>query len=218
MEESIIEVIKNGDNNRLSELLVSNPELANGKTEQGLSFLQLAAYYRNANAIALIREKKKNIDLYEAAAIGDLPIVQLHLNGNPTSVNSYSIDSFTPLGLACYFGHLDIVKFLVEHGADVNKASSNSFKVAPLHSATAISNFEITEYLLRNGADINVKQQSGVTPLHSAAHNGQYKIARLLIDYGADVKAKNDDNKTPYDMAVEKGDKETIELLKKVKR
>lgn len=214
MESILVEAIKKGDNEQLKMLLASNPELANGKTEQGLSFLQLAAYYRNVNAIALIREKKKQIDLYEAAAIGDLAVVQFHVTENPTLVNSYSIDSFTPLGLACYFGHLDIVKFLIEHGADVNKASSNAFRVAPLHSSTAISNFEITEYLLRNGADVNVKQQSGVTPLHSAAHNGQPKIVQLLIDYGSDINAITSDGKTPFDMATEKGYHETAELLR----
>ncbi len=215
MEHPIVEIIKKGDNSKLKEMLAADSDLANGKTEQDLSFLQLAAYYRNTDAIALIREKKKSLDLYEAASIGDLERVQHHLKVSPESIDSYSNDGFTPLGLACYFGHLEIVKFLTNNGADVNKASSNSFHVAPLHSATAISNFEITEYLLANGANVNVRQQSGVTPLHSAAHNGQPKIAQLLIEHGADINARTDDGKTPFDMAVEKGYVETAELLRR---
>jgi len=215
MEHPIVEIIKKGENSKLKEMLAADSDLANGKTEQGLSFLQLATYYRNVDAIALIREKKKSIDLYESASIGDLERVQHHLKVSPESISSYSNDGFTPLGLACYFGHLEIVKFLVNNGADINKASSNSFHVAPLHSATAISNFEITEYLLANGANLNVRQQSGVTQLHSAAHNGQPKIAQLLIEHGADINVRTDDGKTPFDMAVEKGYVETAELLRR---
>jgi len=216
-EHSIPDLITKRENDKLKEMLNDNPELANGKTEQGLSFLQLATYYRNVDAIAIIKEKKKSIDLFEAAGIGDLKNVQQHLNANPESINTFSNDGFTPLGLACFFGHTDLVRFLVSKGADVNKSSSNSFRVAPLHSAVAISNPEITTFLLENGADPNVKQQTGVTPLHSAAHNNQPNLVKLLVEYGADINAKTDDGKTPLDMALEKDFKETAEVIEKLK-
>lgn len=210
--ESIEDLIKKNDTGGLRELLDTNPTLANGKTAQGFSYLLLAAYYRNKDAIQLIREKRNSLDLYEGAAIGDLTTVQQHTM-NQSSINSYSGDGFTPLGLACYFGHLEIVQYLVNHGADVNKTSSNSFHVAPIHSATAISNYEITAFLLEHGADVNAKQQSGVTPLHSAAHNGKLNIARLLLDHGADINAKTSDGKTPADMAFEKNYTDVGEYL-----
>lgn len=211
--ESIEDLIKKNDTTGLHELLNSNPALANGKTAQGFSYLLLAAYYRNHDAIQLIREKRNKLDLYEAASIGDLNSVMQHLTNQPSSIHSYSSDGFTPLGLACYFGHLEIVKYLVNHGADVNKASSNSFHVAPIHSATAISDYEITAFLLEYGADVNAKQQSGVTPLHSAAHNGKLNIAKLLVDHGADINAKTSEGKTPADMAFEKNYADVGEYL-----
>lgn len=211
--ESIEDLIKKNDTTGLRELLNSNPALANGKTAQGFSYLLLAAYYRNHDAIQLIREKRNKLDLYEASSIGDLNSVMQHLTNQPSSINSYSSDGFTPLGLACYFGHLEIVKYLVNHGADVNKASSNSFHVAPIHSATAISDYGITAFLLEHGADVNAKQQSGVTPLHSAAHNGKLNIAKLLVDHGADINAKTSEGKTPADMAFEKNYTDVGEYL-----
>ncbi len=214
--ESIEDLIKKNDTTGLRELLDANPTLADGKTAQGFSYLLLAAYYRNNDAIQLIREKRNKVDLYEAASIGDLASMKQHITDQSSSINSYSSDGFTPLGLACYFGHLEIVQYLVNHGADVNKASSNSFHVAPIHSATAISDYEITAFLLGHGADVNAKQQSGVTPLHSAAHNGKLDIATLLVDHGADVKAKTSDGKTPADMAFEKNYNEVGEYLAKL--
>lgn len=211
--ESIEDLIKKNDTTGLRELLDTNPALANGKTAQGFSYLLLAAYYRNHDAIQLIREKRNKLDLYEAASIGDLNALMQHLTNQPPSIHSYSNDGFTPLGLACYFGHLEIVKYLVNHGADVNRASSNSFHVAPIHSATAISDYEITAFLLEHGADVNAKQQSGVTPLHSAAHNGKLNIAKLLVDHGADIHAKTSEGKTPADMAFEKNYTEVGEYL-----
>jgi ankyrin repeat protein len=211
---SVPELIKANDNNGLRELLNRNSELADGVTEQGISYLQLASYYRNKEAVEIIRKKKRTISLHEAAAVGDLDAVIEHLTSETGEVNSYSADGFTPLGLACYFGNRDIVKYLLANGADPNKPSSNSFKVAPLHSATAISDYDLTVLLLAHGADVNARQQSGVTPLHSAAHNGQLKIAKLLIDHGADVNAKTEDGKTPADMAFEKDYNEIGEFLK----
>jgi ankyrin repeat protein len=214
MEQTILDFIKSGDAPNLKTLLENDPILADGKTDQGISFLQLSAYYRNGEVTELIRAKKKNIDLFEACCIGDIENVKNSLDIQPKLINTFSNDGFTPLGLACFFGHFEIVKYLVERGAEVNIPSSNSFKVAPIHSATAISNYEITELLIKNGADVNAKQQSGVTPLHSAAHNGKIEITKLLVKHGADVNAKTVDGKTPLDMAEEKSFTEAANFIR----
>ncbi|HEX5170874.1 MAG TPA: ankyrin repeat domain-containing protein [Cyclobacteriaceae bacterium] len=214
MAHSIPELLQKNEIDSLKELLGADPNLANGKTEQGLSYLQLATYYRNKEAIALLRENKNSIDLHEAAAIGDPAAVRFQISITPDLIDSYSTDGFTALGLACFFGHVDVVKYLIDKGANVNKPSSNSFHVAPIHSAAAISDYEIISLLLAHGADVNVRQQGGVTPLHSAGHNGQTKIAKLLIDHGADTDAKTDDGKTAVDMALEKNYTETADFIR----
>ena len=93
---------------------------------------------------------------------------------------------------------------LIENGANVNLASQNDFKVAPIHSAVASQNFEVTQLLINHKANVNVKQQNGVTPLHSAAHNGNIKIVDILINAGAEKHATMEDGRTPLDMAKEK--------------
>jgi uncharacterized protein len=213
MQQTVLDCIKSSDSAELKTLLENDPTLADGKTDQGISFLQLAAYYRNGEVVELIRAKKKNIDIFEACCIGDIEHVKNSLDIQPELINAFSTDGFTPLGLACFFGHFEIVKYLVERGADVNIPSSNSLQVAPIHSSTAISNYEITDLLINNGADVNAKQLSGVTPLHSAAHNGKLEIIKLLVKHGADVNAQTVDNKTPLDMSEEKSFTEAANFI-----
>jgi len=211
--EEIIELIKTGKNELLEQILNDNPSLADSKTEQGISLLQFAAYCRNNFAIDILKKHKQKLDIFEASSIGDTEILSELLDKKLELLDTFSLDGFTPLGLACFFGYLSLVKLLLDKGANPNIASNNQFKVAPIHSACAISHFAITELLIRHRANVNAKQMQGVTPLHSAAHNGQTKLAKLLIDNGADINAKMDSGQTPLFMANEKNFQETADLI-----
>ena len=211
--QEIIELIKVGKNDLLEQKLNDTPSLADIKTEQGISLLQFAAYCRNNFAVDILKKHKQQLDIFEAACIGDTETVSQLLDTNPAILNSFSSDGFTALGLASFFGHLSLVKLLLDKGANPTIAANNQFKVAPIHSACAISAFDIAELLIKHGADVNAKQMQGVTPLHSAAHNGQTKLSKLLIDNGADINAKMDNEQTPLFMANEKDFQETAELI-----
>ena len=211
--EEIIELIKTGQNDLLEQKLNDKPSLAESKTEQGISLLQFAAYCRNNFAVEILKKRRQKLDIFEASCIGNHDEVAKILENDPEILNSFSADGFTALGLASFFGHLHLVKLLLDKGANPNIASNNQFKVAPIHSACAISNLEITELLIQHGADVNAKQMQGVTPLHSAVHNGQTKLSKLLIDNGAEINAKTDNGETPLFMAKEKNFQETAELL-----
>jgi ankyrin repeat protein len=211
----ILDLIRTNNNEKLKELIREEPYVLGLKTDAGISLLQFAAYSRNGAAIEILKKYKKDIDIFEAASIGDIQIVVALVDGKSELINSFSSDGFTVLGLASFFGHIEIVKLLVAEGANPNLASNNQFKVSPIHSACAVSSYDIASILIENGADVNARQMRGVTPLHSAAHNGQTILAKLLIDNGADVNAENDDGQTPEHMAEEGGFYETAELIKR---
>ncbi|QVU16099.1 MULTISPECIES: ankyrin repeat domain-containing protein [unclassified Wolbachia] len=59
-------------------------------------------------------------------------------------------------------GCLEVIKFLVEGGVDINAA--NKFKWTALHSATDKGHLEIVEFLLEQGANPNVKDNDGKSP------------------------------------------------------
>lgn len=211
----VCELIRSGKNDEFERALNESPDLAEQKTDQGISLLSYAAYCRNPVATESIRTRKRQIDVFEAAAIGDSAEVRDFVKHHPDQINTFSSDGFTLLGLSCFFGHEEMARYLVERGADANRASNNSFKVTPLHSACAVSNYAIVELLLQHGAQVNLSQQSGVTPLHTAAHLGQSRLAELLIKSGANINATLDDGRTPFALAEEKGFTETADLLQK---
>ncbi len=211
----ISDFIAKGKNEDLLDAIRQHPSMADGKTEQGVSYLQFAAYVGNKDAISILKKYKKKTDIFEAACTGDLLTLLAELERAPDKINDYSSDGFTILGLACFFKHRDIVKMLISRGADTRKASDNSFHVAPVHSATAASDEYTAELLIKNGADVNARQMGAVTALHSAAHKGDIQMMTLLIHAGADVNAKMDTGQTPLVMAEEGDFSEAASLLKK---
>ena len=61
-----------------------------------------------------------------------------------------------PLFVASQNGYIEIVKYLTEHGADVNKCRENGW--TPLHAVSENGHLESVKLLVKNGADINKKQ------------------------------------------------------------
>src|SRR5881397_3325720 len=104
----------------------------------GLMSELLEAIYRGDHARAeKLLAADPELDVFEAAAVGRADRLRELLDDDPELANAWAEDGFQPLGLASFFGHLEAARLLVERGADVNSASRNDFKVAPLHSAVA---------------------------------------------------------------------------------
>ncbi|SFH46573.1 ankyrin repeat domain-containing protein [Pedobacter insulae] len=198
----------------ITELLSKQPALAIAATSHHISPLLLAAYYQRPDIANAIAEFVPELTIFEACALGKFEETTLLIFKNPTSINSYSEDGFTPLGLACYFGHEEIARFLVLKGAEVNVPSKNGFNVFPIHSAVAANNINITRILFDAGAYPNVCQKSGMAPLHSAAQLGNIELIILLLEHGADVNLRMEGGKLPADLAAEKGFEEIAEILR----
>ncbi|MES2447530.1 MAG: ankyrin repeat domain-containing protein [Bacteroidota bacterium] len=206
-------LIENDQLDQVIALLSQKPELAKQITSHQISPILLACYYKKPEIAQAIAEFVPELNLFDACAVGKFDDVTLLIFKNPASVNQFSIDGFTPLGLACYFSHEDIARFLVLKGAEVNVASKNGYNVFPIHSAVAANNYNITKMLLDAGAYPNVCQKSGVAPLHSAAQLGNIELIILLLEHGAEVTLRMEGGKLPADLAAEKGFTEIAEIL-----
>lgn len=213
METIIYDLLKNKKTAELIAELKKDPALVNFCDSRGASLLMLSFYFRNQELSDYILSQRKPSDIYEAVIAGDIPATKNFLANDKALLNQHSRDGFTPLGFAAFFSRTDIARFLIQQGADVNIASNNDFKVAPIHSAVAAKNLEIVKLLLDHKANPNARQQQDVTPLHAAAHNNSPEIAKLLLSSGADKTIRTTEGKNAMDFAREIDAKEIIGLL-----
>jgi ankyrin repeat protein len=164
-------------------MLDADDSLLSARDQNGVSAVLLAMYHGKPAIAQLFIDRGAELDLHEAAATGRLERVRELAAA--ADVNTAGADGFQPLGLACYFGHEDVARFLLSAGADVKLASKNAMQVQPIHAATARRSASIVKLLLENGADPNARQQMGYTPMDAARQNGDREIMDLLSAHGA---------------------------------
>ena len=101
--------------------------------------------------------------------------------------------------------HFEIIKFLVEHGADIN-SGKNSAVNTPLINAVRSKRFDIVKYLVSKGADVNNKLIEKSTALINAVYPAEsFEIVQFLVERGADVNAMNNNGQTPLNWAARMG-------------
>lgn len=133
------------------------------------------------------------------------------------------IKGSTPLHYAAHYDYMDLVKLLVEHGADIEADTAHWWKT-PLAWAADAARAEAVKFLLDKGAKVNTNIGGGFTALHAAAQGGSTqgqensegyrKTAELLIKYGANIDAASTDGDTPLADAVRSGNKAIEGILR----
>jgi ankyrin repeat protein len=109
-------------------------------------------------------------------------------------VNKRCKDSQTPLHVASYFENVEIVRLLLDRGADLEAAGGNIGE-KPLHRVSygeyrsQEDGVHVAQLLLDRGADVNTRRDDHQTSLHIASNYGNVEIVRLLLDRGADLEA-----------------------------
>ncbi len=132
------------------------------------------------------------LDIWTASHIGDLNRVRELLDQDPSLANrvsdhhGYYLGSGSALRNAAAKGHLEIVKLLLERGADPNLPEEG---IAPqghaLYSAVYNGHFEIAKLLLEKGAYPSPAVESSADALSIAMMNSDEKMIELLASYGA---------------------------------
>lgn len=122
-------------------------------------------------------------------------------SAEPAAVDERSVDGFSALHYAGFFGRPEVARLLLDRGADPNVWATGGQDVQPLHSAVAGSHEDVAAMLVAAGADVNARQGHEYTPLMGAAQNGLTATVDLLLAHGVDPKAYNDDILTAADLA-----------------
>jgi len=125
---------------------------------------------------------EQNIQEYPFVLISNENLKELKVwLSNSNSINFTGQEKHlqsTLLGWACFNGKTNIVKWLIELGADVNQP--NSKKESPIHVCCHLQNQELIELLLDKGARIDIQDSSGKNPIEIARIKGNKKIIELL--------------------------------------
>jgi uncharacterized protein len=208
-----LNVVVSGNAETVRSLVAGNPTLASFRDPQGVSAVMHAIYRGRKDVLSTLINAHPGLDIFEAAASGQIQRLTELLAQAPTLVNDYSADGFTALHFAAYFLQPAAASLLIAHGANVAAVARNPTQIMPLHSAASSLNVAVVRQLLEHGAPANARQQAGWTPLHAAAQNGDLETLEALLQYGADPTARNDDGKTPADMAKEKNHQHILDCL-----
>ncbi len=126
-----------------------------------------------------------------------LEVLRLLLGAGADPDASDDGTGFTPLFYASG-GRLEMVRCLVEAGADVRKPIGNG--ATALHGAS-VGRPETAEYLIGRGASVGATTDRGETPLHVAVSFGNVAGAELLLRHGASVGAPTVQGATPLHTA-----------------
>ena len=110
---------------------------------------------------------------------------------------------FVELHYAAGEGHLHVVRYLLEVGADMEAGKDSG--LTPVHWAAAKGQLQVVHLLLEAGLDkdtcIGTHQCIVLTPLHVAAGRGNAEVVICLLGASADVDKSNTDGDTPWHVA-----------------
>src|SRR5258708_24054338 len=123
--QEFIDSIKKGELAKVREMLKQDPSLIKATSKNGASAVLVAVYVRQKPIVDLLLATGVELNIFEAAATGQLERVRELLKKTPELIHAYSPDGWTPLHLN--FGNVEMAKLLIDSGADINSVSKNKF-------------------------------------------------------------------------------------------
>ncbi|WP_297205716.1 ankyrin repeat domain-containing protein [uncultured Brachyspira sp.] len=195
------------NNYDITKLLVDNDVFnlnTNTTREEAIKLVKDGKYYEIEKLLS--SEDSNNIDGYDelmnAVSKGDMKALE-KLIKDDTDLNK-QYDNITPLGLAAARNDKEMVKFLVEKGADINL--EDGYGYTPLIIAMKYRNIGLAKDIIDLKPDLNaICSATGDTPLTYLAREVWFgtDLCYYMIKNGADVNKKNDNGDTPLIVAVE---------------
>jgi ankyrin repeat protein len=162
-------------------------------------------------------------DLLAAVGAGDISLVRelLEAGANPNAVNVARSPLITAISqldqenarLVC---NIEIVKLLLDHGADPN-IRDPSRDTTPLHFSLALGQIECAKLLKKKGADISALDPKGRTVLDAAVsgavHIKSLEVISLVLGWGIDPNVRGSVGATSLALAVWLNSEEVVEYL-----
>lgn len=185
------------------KLLITKTHVDAQDVRMGNTALIWAASYNEKDVVEFLLAQNANpnisnnwdeLPIESAAKEGHLEIVKLFLGTASEYVKSCT------LGWASFYGHLNVVKFLLEENVDVNipkRSRRNEDGVLPFHEAVEGRNLEIIKLLFAKTNNIYTKDEFGRTALGHAASIGHPEIVEFLLEKDFNPNIPDADGKLP---------------------
>lgn len=193
----------------------------------------------NAHAYLMARDNKCSATALHHIVRGNhIPCLEILLKTKAVDLDAFDGYGKTPVHVAAYLGHTQILELLHSAGALLDKANRDG--MTPLHMAVLRGQIESVRTLARLGASINARTQSDATALHFAAVGGEKgfrdaepsfhplipmerpfseaankEITKILLAYGADYTARQNSDITPEYLAHHYNNKGVIEIFER---
>ncbi|GAO42024.1 hypothetical protein FPE01S_01_10370 [Flavihumibacter petaseus NBRC 106054] len=164
--QTLVDAVEARDYALMEKMLVNGAD-PNGYDSKGQFPLWNAVWNDDAKSVNLLIRKGASVKRPFLADKGKIYLVEI----------------------ATQEGHADIVRMLVDNGADIKQQYLQGYTV--LHIAARRGHLDLVQYYLAQGAGVNVAADDGTTPLELAAGKGFIEIVKVLADGGADVNVQD---------------------------
>jgi len=174
----------------------------------------------------------QNLDIYELQILPYWKLYDLVFREiKRPKINQYNIELFfdvirldinlaeersgnSVLHYACMFNNIELVRYLIERGSDVNKV--NNYDYTPLHIACELNCDEIIKILLENSADPNILNTDSENPLMLYVKDGKnLSIIELLIESGTNLDHENQYGDNVFERSITHNNIGSVSILHK---
>lgn len=166
---------------------------------------------QRGNMVSVLPATLDSLSVHQLAAQGELSHLKEYLQKDESLLNRPDERGFTPLMWAAAFGEIEIIRYLLDLGADPHILAKERESALSLASTGGYS--DIVIWLLDKKVDINSYDWNGGTPLLYAVRGNHAKCAEVLLEHGADLTLEADSGYTPMDLAVALGHKKVQQVI-----
>ncbi len=132
---------------------------------------------------------------------------------NLQNANAFDSAGVNLLTRAVMTGDLNIVKILVEQGADVNLRNKTTTGSVPLMLASGNTSLEIARYLIARGAEVDIPDTHGDPAINWSAYYGNLPFTKLMLDEGARTDQRSIHSDGVLQVALKEWNDSIVDLL-----
>ncbi|KAJ3212141.1 hypothetical protein HDU67_004011 [Dinochytrium kinnereticum] len=206
---SLQKAVYSGDVKKVKALLTDKKRDVNKlDTYHGFTALHIAAEENQVEIAGILLDPSKALSPKDSKKISEFATSPL----KKCDVNCVNQENRTPLTMAVIRGHLDMIRFLLDNGADPD--SVDLLGCTPLHYAVVTGNNQALGILLKHASKPEAIDKSGFSYLQHAIRLKDESMAESLINFRVPVNYVTlDDKSTALHLAAEQGLESTVRLL-----